>query len=314
MRATLRTRVLTVRLSLLRAHADGVSNGRSQRRRPLWSRQAASHDRVRADGRSLVSRGKTPIRDRRIMPRLRRVAKVISVYVDLARNRRDPDIQKWKSALVGARHGHVVAPSKALASSRGETHRLLHAGVFRPGDRVLDVGAGNGRLAIGLIEAGASSYVGLEIIQGSVNYGRKAFAGYPSVNFELFDVRNAMYNPGGKMEPDSVIFPFADATFECVVASSLFTHLERPAVVERYVSETARVLTADGRAAMSFFLSPPNPVSPPSAVRSVFDADFIYRTLEAHFEIVEEAAGQSPNFHDQRRIYLRKMQGSQSKP
>lgn len=174
--------------------------------------------------------------------------------------------------------------------------------LVRPGDRVLDVGAGNGRQAIGLLEIGISQYVGLEVDPGSVRHGNEAF-NHPRVRFDLLDVNNQMYNPDGEIRPEEVKFPYSDSSFDLVIAASLYTHLERLQVVRRYVSETARVLDDDGCAFMSFFRHPPNSLSS-SALRSVFEESAIRSTLDQYFDIVADYGGSSTAFHDQWMLYL----------
>ena len=92
---------------------------------------------------------------------------------------------------------------------------------------MLDVGAGNGRQAIGLVELGVASYTGLEVVKRSVEYANAVFASQGSVRLDWLDVRNPMYNPHGSQPPEKVTFPYSDATFNFTVALSLYTHLER---------------------------------------------------------------------------------------
>lgn len=244
---------------------------------------------------------------RRMFPTARNLAKRGLVHWDLWQHRKDPAVRNWRRVLAGAHAGHIVVPSRALSSSREEALDFVRFGLVHPDDRVLDVGAGNGRQAIGLLELGVSEYVGLDIIKGSMTWANTAFAGIGApTRFDLLDVSNEMYNPDGKMSPERVEFPYPDASFDFAVAGSLYTHLERIGVAQRYISETARVLRADGHAYMSFFKSPPNsPTS--SAVRTVFDEREIRESLAAHFAIEREAGGNSTDLHDQWRLYLRKL-------
>jgi SAM-dependent methyltransferase len=233
------------------------------------------------------------------------LAKQALVRWDVLRHRRDPSVRQWGPVFAGARSGHVVVPSRAIAASRGQAADFVRHRLVLPGDRVLDVGAGNGRQAIGLLEIGIGGYVGLEVVKGSVEYGNRAFAGHGDVRFDWLDVVNAMYNPRGSQRPEAVVFPYPDGAFDFAVASSLYTHLERLEVVERYVRETARVVRAGGAAFMSFFRSPPNPVTP-DAVRSVFREDDIRRVVGSCFVIEDAIGGQTTSFHDQWMLYLRK--------
>jgi len=245
------------------------------------------------------------LRRSRLLPRTRNLAKRAWVRWDVALHRNDPSVRQWLPVFTGARSGHIVVPSRALASSRGQTMDFVRHDLVHRGDRVLDVGAGNGRLAVGMLEIGVSSYVGLEIDAGSVEHATHAFAGHPSVRFDLLDVHNPMYNPRGAQLPEEVTFPYGDGSFEFAAASSLYTHLERIEVVRRYVGETARVLAPRGAAFMSFFRSPPNPESA-SAVRSAFAEAEITAAVEEHFVVEDVAGGSTTAFHDQWMLYLRR--------
>jgi SAM-dependent methyltransferase len=242
---------------------------------------------------------------RRLLPRGRWLAKQGLVRWDLFRHRNSEDFQRWANVLSGARTGHVVVPSRAIATSRSQAADFVDHNLVKPGDRVLDVGAGNGRQAIGLLEIGVASYTGLEVVKGSADYANGAFKGRGNVRFDWLDVANKMYNPTGSQLPHEVVFPYDDESFEFVVASSLYTHLEEVQVIERYVQETARVLRTEGGAFMSFFRSPPNQASD-SAIRTVIPEAEIKKLVEDVFVIEEALGGDTTGFHDQWRLYLRK--------
>jgi ubiquinone/menaquinone biosynthesis C-methylase UbiE len=247
-------------------------------------------------------------RHRRLFPAARRLAKLGLVRWDLWRHRDDPGVREWKGVLAGAYSGHIVVPSRAIATSREEAADFAAHGLVSTGDRVLDVGAGNGRQAIGLLELGVAEYVGLDVVPGSVEWGNRAFRHTGKVRFDLLDVANAMYNPQGAQVPDEAAFPYPDDSFDFAVAGSLYTHLERMDVAARYLAETARVLRPNGAAYVSFFASPPNELDS-GAVRSVFMREEILAAVEKYFVLEHSANGTTTGFHDQWRLYLRKPAG-----
>jgi SAM-dependent methyltransferase len=144
-------------------------------------------------------------------------------------------------------------------------HFLAHfidLGGMKPADRVLDVGSGTGRMAIPLIDYLTSgTYDGLEIVKSSVDWCKKAYEPYPAFSFRHADVRSEHYNPGGSFAASEYRFPFADASFDFVFLTSVFTHM-LPAAVENYLGEMRRVMAPEGRALFTVYLldgNAPNP-------------------------------------------------------
>ena len=76
---------------------------------------------------------------------------------------------------------------------------------------------------------------------------------YPNFRFRVADIKNKEYNPGGRFAASEYRFPYADASFDFVLLTSVFTHL-LPDEVENYLSEIRRVLAPGGRCLASFFL------------------------------------------------------------
>jgi SAM-dependent methyltransferase len=129
-------------------------------------------------------------------------------------------------------------------------------GGLSPTARVLDVGSGTGRVALGLTRylAPEASYDGLEIVRSAVAWCERAFTTrYPNFRFHHLDLHHGMYNPRGRLDPDALEFPFAAASFDFAILTSVFTHLRR-STIDRYLGELARVLVPGGRVMVTFFL------------------------------------------------------------
>ncbi len=125
---------------------------------------------------------------------------------------------------------------------------------LRPDDRVLDVGSGLGRVTYPLsLELTRGTYDGLDTVADYVTWCRTGLGLDPRFRFHHADLYNSFYNPRGLLRPERFGFPWPDATFTLVIATSLFTHLSADAVVN-YLKEIHRVLEPGGRLFASFFV------------------------------------------------------------
>lgn len=129
-------------------------------------------------------------------------------------------------------------------------------GRLEPSHRVLDVGCGIGRMARPLTSFldDRGSYDGFDVDAAGVAWCVKnVTARFPRFRFRHLDVRNDRYNPRGRILPTDLRFPYADATFDFVFLTSVFTHM-LPDDVDRYVREVSRVLAPGGRCLSTWFL------------------------------------------------------------
>ena len=141
---------------------------------------------------------------------------------------------------------------RLVAIGTGLAQDLYDAGLARDG-RLLDVGCGYGRLAIGLRSTGfAGRYRGFDILPRHIAWCRANLSG-DGYRFRHLDVRNDRYNPGGRIDPTEATFPAPTAAFEACALFSVFTHMYR-ADIERYLAEIHRVLVPGGWAATSWLL------------------------------------------------------------
>lgn len=98
------------------------------------------------------------------------------------------------------------------------------------------------------------SYEGFDVSAEAIEWCQRTITRHhPNFRFAQVDVRNAMYNPGGTIEPSTFEFPYGDEDFDLVFLFSVFTHM-LPVDVERYLREIQRVLRPGGRSLMTFFL------------------------------------------------------------
>lgn len=127
---------------------------------------------------------------------------------------------------------------------------------FRSDHRVLEIGCGNGKNARGLTRylTPPGSYDGIDVAPNGVAWCRQHFTPrFRHFRFQQADLYNSTYNPAGRLRAAEYRFPFADASFDLVFLSSVFTHL-LPDEVDNYLGEIGRVLRTGGRCFASFFL------------------------------------------------------------
>src|SRR3954468_1628222 len=106
---------------------------------------------------------------------------------------------------------------------------LLEAAEVDRGARVLDVASGPGYVAAAAADRGAF-VIGVDIAEAMISLARRL---HPQLDFR-FGTAEAL--------------PFADGSFDAVVANFALLHVGRP---ERAAAEVARVLHADGRVALT---------------------------------------------------------------
>lgn len=188
---------------------------------------------------------------------------------------------RWLPADLRREAGARPLPPRRLAFvGRGDFERtgdeyLSHfreLGGLQPGDRVLDMGCGIGRMAIplmGYLDGG--SYEGFDVGRAMVRWcSRELTPRRPEFRFAWAPVYNQKYNPFGTVAAAGFRFPYEDASFDFVFATSLFTHLVR-AETEHYLREAARVLRPGGTCLLTFFLLDEHAEAEVAAGRASFD-------------------------------------------
>lgn len=158
----------------------------------------------------------------------------------------------------------LMPPRRLAFVGRGDFERtgneyLAHfkeLGDLQPGDRVLDMGCGIGRMAIPLMGYldDSGSYAGFDVGRAMIRWcQREVSPRRPDFQFTWAPVYNQKYNPFGSKSAAEFRFPYEDGSFDFVFATSLFTHLVRTET-EHYLRETARVLRPGGTCLLTFFL------------------------------------------------------------
>ncbi|HJQ41339.1 MAG TPA: class I SAM-dependent methyltransferase [Thermoanaerobaculia bacterium] len=135
-----------------------------------------------------------------------------------------------------------------------ELAALLIRHGLKPEHRVLDIGCGVGRVALPLTRhLTTGTYDGFDIVKRWIRWCRRHITpAHPNFRFTHADVYNSHYNRRG-VPASRYRFPFDDASFDFVFATSVFTHLD-PAAARHYLREAQRVLAPGGTFLGTFFL------------------------------------------------------------
>jgi SAM-dependent methyltransferase len=158
--------------------------------------------------------------------------------------------------LVPPRRLRGFAGDSDFVATGDELLRLARAhGGLSADTRVLDVGCGIGRLARTLTDAldpaAGGAYIGFDPVASAVAW---CAARYPAhFRFVYADLRNDLYNPDGAVAATEYRFPVDDGWATLVVATSVFTHLDRPEVAH-YLAQTRRAMAPGASAVLTFFL------------------------------------------------------------
>jgi SAM-dependent methyltransferase len=150
---------------------------------------------------------------------------------------------------------------------------FIRLGGLEPDGAILDVGSGMGRKTVPLMAylSDRGRYEGFDIVESGVEWCTRTITRRrPDFRFQRVDVHNALYNPAGSISAAEFRFPYPDATFDLVVAGSVFTHLvTRDAA--NYLAEVARVLKPGGRSLLTFFVLDDEAVRLQAGGRAFYD-------------------------------------------
>lgn len=181
---------------------------------------------------------------------LMRVYKDVLDMTDAAERRRD---------MIPPRRMIFVGDGDFKAKGLEFRKLFVEEGGLKPDDKVLDVGSGIGRMAVGLTGylSPKAEFDGFDIVKEGVDWCRNNITPrFPNFKFVHSDIANQVYNPGGKYLSSEYVFPYPDNRYDFVFLTSVFTHMF-PKDMENYLKEIVRVLKPGGTAFITCFLMNP---------------------------------------------------------
>lgn len=143
-----------------------------------------------------------------------------------------------------------------LASAKAEDARLRKWCGLSAESRVLDIGCGYGRLAIGILAAGSpvADYQGFDVSEPCIDWCNRHFSRMdPHFHFTHIDVRNSRYHPAGKEIGAGYRLPLADASVTIINLYSVFSHMTGDHV-RSYLEEFRRILAPKGMVFLTAFV------------------------------------------------------------
>jgi len=151
-----------------------------------------------------------------------------------------------------------------LAGAERDIDRLESEAGLASNTRVLDIGCGVGRLAIGLKRryGALSNYTGIDVDRARIRWCQRNID--PN-SFLYLDLANARYNPEGAVIDERFHFDIPAGSVDLIYLYSVFSHMETPDIAV-YLREFARLLSPQGKVFMTAFVEDEVPnvsINPP---------------------------------------------------
>ncbi len=222
--------------------------------------------------------------------------------------------EDWATIFSKAKYGHILwdgnapDPYNPKYACDGSDRFISHGsylGFFQPGNKVLDLGCGNGRFGISLSER-LVEYEGIDPMEECIQFCNWAFKDFPHLKFQRADIYNPDSNPHGRIQAKDYVIPFADNYFDDIICYSVFTHLETIEVASHYMDEINRVLKSGGHFFITCYRSPPDPKADTKVGRTVFLESDIMNLMHG-FKFLYTYGGHTGQFYDQWGMFCQKL-------
>jgi SAM-dependent methyltransferase len=216
---------------------------------------------------------------------------------------------QWNEILSKPTAGYAPDTFHIFESGAELVGEIEERGIQVAGKEAIDLGSGNGRWAAALFERGLTTYQGLDIIPGSVEFCQIVFDGIPGFDFDILPVQNNhYYKRRSQVKPEEMVLDFPDNHYDIAIASSLYTHLETIEAAKRYLQEMTRVVKPGGILYCTFFTDPPNMITGPEdgGRRTVYHRDDVLEWMASTGEILDHWDGETGEWNDQVKFLCRK--------
>jgi ubiquinone/menaquinone biosynthesis C-methylase UbiE len=220
--------------------------------------------------------------------------------------------EKWAEIFSEAKCGHILwdgcvldpyNPMHAYTGSHHFVNQATNFGFFNEGNKILDLGCGNGRMGIALSERNIE-LVGIDPLLPSIEFCQKVFDPYKNITWIFADVWNEVFNPSGTVKAENYRIPYNDEYFDDIIVYSVFTHLQTLKAAENYMNEVRRVLKPKGKLFTSWYRAPPNPVTDDVGRTAYYEWDIL--SMLHGFTCNFSYGGHSDKFYDQWALFLTK--------
>lgn len=214
--------------------------------------------------------------------------------------------EQWGELFSHAKHGHTLWDGTAP-----DPHNPIHAhttawqfvnyakefGFFKKGDKILDLGCGNGRFAIPFSEMDLT-YEGTDPMEECIDFCKTTFKPFPHLRFTHTPIHSPEYGLFGDTTSENYRIDHDNETFDNVIVYSVFTHLQTLPAATNYANEVIRVLKPKGRLFCTWYRSPPNKSPDTFIGRTVYN-EWDIMTMLKGFEFLHTYGGHTDAYYDQ---------------